>query len=150
MVRNGTGDSGGGIVPVTSKSPPLDDTQLQAQVLDQPAAHHGIGFEVGQGVQQRLMTAAQKFSRVFGLTKLTFLLAFTIAGYNVACIRSFKVRKAADAEARDAKKKHRAKRRKGTYAEILGDSAEGPGPAHRQTENRHHTTRNTEGVISMT
>jgi hypothetical protein len=31
----------------------------------------------------------QKFFRVFRLTKLTFLLAFTIAGYNVECIRSF-------------------------------------------------------------
>ncbi|MFN8232262.1 MAG: hypothetical protein U0V56_01845 [Actinomycetota bacterium] len=70
----------------------------------------------------------EKFFRVFGLTKLTFLLTFTIAGYNVACIRSFKARTAADAEARDAKKKHRATRRKGTYTDLLGGGAEGPVP----------------------
>jgi hypothetical protein len=72
----------------------------------------------------------QKFFRVFGLTKLTFLLAFTVAGYNVECIRSFKARKTAEAEAIDAKKKRRAKRRKGTWTQILDEKAHpsGPGP----------------------
>jgi len=41
----------------------------------------------------------QTFFRVFRLTKLTVLLAFTIAGYNVECIHSFNARKIAVAEA---------------------------------------------------
>jgi hypothetical protein len=55
----------------------------------------------------------QKFFRVFRLTKLTFLLAFTIAGYNVECIRSFNARKAVEAEAAEAKKRRRKGRRNG-------------------------------------
>lgn len=53
----------------------------------------------------------QKFFRVFRLTKLTFVLAFTIAGYNVECIRSFNARKVAEAEATEARKKRRNGRR---------------------------------------
>lgn len=40
----------------------------------------------------------QKFFRAFRLTKLTFLPALTIAGYNIECIRSFKARQADEAE----------------------------------------------------
>ena len=49
----------------------------------------------------------QKFFRMFGLTKLKLPLAFTIAGYNVECIRSFNARKAAEVESAEAKRKHR-------------------------------------------
>ena len=72
----------------------------------------------------------QKFFRVFRLTKLTFLLAFTIAGYNIECIRSFNARKVAEVETANAKRKHRRKRRKGTWSQVLdGVPAEhGPDP----------------------
>jgi hypothetical protein len=54
----------------------------------------------------------------------------TIAGYNVECIRSFKARETAEAEAIDAKNKRRAKRRKGTWTQILDEKthSSGPGP----------------------
>jgi hypothetical protein len=61
----------------------------------------------------------QKFFRVFRLTKLTFLLAFTIAGYNVECIRSFNARKAVEAERAAVQKKTRKKRREGTWSGLL-------------------------------
>ena len=70
----------------------------------------------------------QKFFRVFRLTKLTFLLAFTIAGYNVECIRSFYARKAVEAEVAEAKRKHRKKRRKGTWSHLLDGAGVNTGP----------------------
>jgi hypothetical protein len=70
----------------------------------------------------------QKFFRVFGLTKLTLLLAFTIAGYNVECIRSFNARKAAEVESAEARKKHRRGRRKGTWTQVLDGTPPETGP----------------------
>lgn len=70
----------------------------------------------------------RKFFRVFRLTKLTFLLAFTIAGYNVQCIRSFNARKVAQAEATEAKKRRRRKRRKGTWSHLLDGAGEDTDP----------------------
>jgi hypothetical protein len=61
----------------------------------------------------------RKFHRVFGLTKTMLLLAFTLVGYNIDRIRSFKASTKATAE-RDAKRS-RKKRRTGTWAGILGD-----------------------------
>ncbi len=51
--------------------------------------------------------------------KLTFLLAFTIAGYNVECIRSFNALTIAEAEASEAKKRRRKGRRQGTWSHLL-------------------------------
>ena len=62
-----------------------------------------------------------KFFRVFGLTKLTVLLAFTVAGYNVERIRSFKASVAAT-EVATGLKRTRAKRRRHTWTDILGAS----------------------------
>jgi hypothetical protein len=70
----------------------------------------------------------QKFFRVFRLTKLTFLLAFTIAGYNVECIRSFNARKVAEAEATEAKKRRRKGRRQGTWSHLLDGAGADAGP----------------------
>jgi hypothetical protein len=70
----------------------------------------------------------QKFFRVFRLTKLTFLLAFTIAGYNVECIRSFNARKIVEAEAAEAKRQRRKKRRQGTWAHLLDRASADAGP----------------------
>jgi hypothetical protein len=62
-----------------------------------------------------------KFFRVFGLTKLTLMLAFTVIGYNLDAIRSFLAKKAAE--------KTRAKRRKGTWTPLLGSDRSGSGRA---------------------
>ena len=70
----------------------------------------------------------QKFFRVFRLTKLTFLLTFTIAGYNVECIRSFNARKVAEAGAAEAKKTRRKGRRQGTWSHLLDGAGADTGP----------------------
>ena len=55
------------------------------------------------------------FFRVFGQTKMTVLLGFTIAGYNLDRIRSFRAKKRAEEEA----KPKPAKRRRGTWTDIV-------------------------------
>jgi hypothetical protein len=50
------------------------------------------------------------FFRVFGQPKMTLLLGFTIAGYNLDRIRSFRAKKRAEADA----KPDQPKRRRGT------------------------------------
>ena len=69
-----------------------------------------------------------KFFRVFGLTKLTFLLSFTMAGYNLECNRSFNARKTAEAARGSAEKQHRGKRREGTWSQLLDGPAYALGP----------------------
>jgi hypothetical protein len=76
----------------------------------------------------------QKFFRVFRLTKLTFLLAFTIAGYNIETIRSFNARKLAEAESAEAAKKRRRKRRKAPGASSSMARRWNPDPTLRQTD----------------
>jgi hypothetical protein len=58
-----------------------------------------------------------KFFRVFGLTKMTLLLAFTVVGYNLDRIRSFLARKAEE-KAEAEKPRERAKRKTGTWTDI--------------------------------
>jgi hypothetical protein len=69
------------------------------------------------------------FFRVFGQTKVSVLLGFTLAAYNLDRIRSFRAKKAEE----EAKPLRRAKRRKGTWgdcgsreADLLQPSATGP------------------------
>jgi hypothetical protein len=57
------------------------------------------------------------FFRVFGLTKMTALLGFTIAGYNVDRIRSFRAKKRAEEEVNQSRP--RPKRRRGTWTEVI-------------------------------
>ena len=61
-----------------------------------------------------------KFFRVFGLTKLKLLLAFTVVGYNLEAIRSFLAKKSAKAVTVAKSQVRRKKRRKGTWTQILG------------------------------
>ena len=61
-----------------------------------------------------------KFFRVFGLTKLKLLLAFTVVGYNLEAIRSFLAKKAAKAVTAAKNPGKRKKRREGTWTQILG------------------------------
>ncbi len=55
------------------------------------------------------------FFRVFGQTKMTILLGFTVAGYNLDRIRSYRAKKRAQEEAKPAQ----PKRRRGTWQEIV-------------------------------
>jgi len=52
------------------------------------------------------------FFRVFGRTKISVLLGFTVAAYNLDRIRSFRAKQAED----EGQPLRRAKRRKGTWA----------------------------------
>lgn len=60
-----------------------------------------------------------KFFRVFGLAKMTLLLAFTLAGYNLEAIRSFTAKKEAE-RVTAPPKRTRKRRRKGTWADVIG------------------------------
>jgi hypothetical protein len=66
------------------------------------------------------------FFRVFGRTKMTILLGFTITGYNLDRIRSSRAKKSAQAEAKPAQ----PKRRRGTWNEVI-DKAVGAEPIER-------------------
>jgi hypothetical protein len=57
------------------------------------------------------------FFRVFGRVKMMVLLGFTVAAYNIDRIRSFRAKQ----EAEKALPRRRAKRRLGTYADLLKD-----------------------------
>jgi hypothetical protein len=57
------------------------------------------------------------FFRVFGRVKMTVLLGFTVAAYNLDRIRSFRAKQ----EAEEVLPRRRAKRRLGTYADLLKD-----------------------------
>jgi hypothetical protein len=54
---------------------------------------------------------ARGFFRVFGRTKISVLLGFTVAAYNLDRVRSFRAKEAGD----EAKPRQRAKRRQGTW-----------------------------------
>ena len=58
---------------------------------------------------------------MFGQTKMTVLLGFTIAGYNLDRIRSFRAKHALDENGQPTErpKRTRAKRRVGTWAEAI-------------------------------
>jgi len=62
------------------------------------------------------------FLRVFGKTKMTVLLGFTIAGYNLDRIRSFRAKQRALA----AKPAPRPKRRSGTWRDLVSATIEAP------------------------
>ena len=61
------------------------------------------------------------FFRVFGQTKISVLLGFTIAAYNRDRIRSFRAKQAED----EAKPVRRAKRRQGTWSEVVTRASDG-------------------------
>jgi hypothetical protein len=56
------------------------------------------------------------FFRVFGQTKMTLLLGFTVAGYNLDRIRSFRAKQRAQEAGAP---KPAAKRRRGTWNEVV-------------------------------
>jgi hypothetical protein len=56
-----------------------------------------------------------------GLVKMTALLSFTLAAYNLDRIRSFKAKHGLDNDAQvvERSKQHRARRRSGTWRDIV-------------------------------
>ena len=79
--------------------------------------------QVVEGVNAMLkggfVNIQHKFFRVFGLAKMTLLLAFTLAGYNLEAIRSFTAKKEAERTA-PPPKRTRKKRRTGTWTDVIG------------------------------
>jgi len=64
----------------------------------------------------------RKFFRVFGLAKITVLVAFTVAAFNLQRVRSFLAKRAALTR----RTKARSKRRVGTWSDLLDNqSAQG-------------------------
>ncbi len=59
------------------------------------------------------------YARVFGTERIAFLLAFTLSGLNVLLARSFRRMLKAERE-RAAGPRPRAKRRTGTFEQVLG------------------------------
>lgn len=83
---------------------------------------------VNAALQGAFANLARGFFRVFGRVKISFLLGFTLAAYNLDRVRSFRAKKAEEAE----QPKRRTKRRLGTWhncmpdSEPLDDETEGP------------------------
>ena len=61
------------------------------------------------------------FMRVMGVTKMTVMLGFTLAAFNLDRIRSFRAKHALDEQGRPTEqpKQTRARRRVGTWAEVI-------------------------------
>jgi hypothetical protein len=72
---------------------------------------------VAQGAFADLSRA---FFRVFGQTKLSVLLGFTLAAYNLDRVRSFRAKKAEE----EAQPRRRAKRRQGTWGDCISREAD--------------------------
>ena len=69
------------------------------------------------------------FFRVVGLVKTTVLLGFTLAAYNLDRVRSFKAKHGLDADGQvvERPRPRRARRRSGTWSEIV-ESSKAPTP----------------------
>jgi hypothetical protein len=69
------------------------------------------------------------FLRVMGVTKMTVMLGFTIASFNLDRIRSFRAKHHLDEAGRPTErpKQTRAKRRTGTWAELIEPASSPPG-----------------------
>jgi hypothetical protein len=65
------------------------------------------------------------FFRVFGQTKMTILLGFTVAGYNLDRIRSYRAKK----RAQEDQKPKQPTRRRGTWRDVVE-----PGPSSSQAD----------------
>ncbi len=88
--------------------------------------------QVVEGVNAMLkgdfVNIQHKFFRVFGLTKMTLLLSFTVASYNLEAIRSFLAKKDAERAATPVKRT-RKKRGTGTWADMTGSGRPDSGHA---------------------
>ena len=90
---------------------------------------HQAVESVNAALQGAFTSVARGFFRVFGLVKITVLLGFTIAAYNIDRVRSFRAKLAEEA----TQPKTWAKRRLGTWdscipaePEPIDDETDGP------------------------
>jgi hypothetical protein len=69
------------------------------------------------------------FFRVIGTTKMTVMIGFTLAGFNLDRIRSFRAKHSIDEDGQPVErpKQQRARRRAGTWADVV-DAIETPPP----------------------
>ena len=68
------------------------------------------------------------FLRVMGVTKMTVMLGFTLAAYNLDRIRSFRAKHALDetGQPTEKPKQKRARRRTGTWADVIEPTTDPP------------------------
>jgi hypothetical protein len=71
------------------------------------------------------------FVRVMGVTKMTVMLGFTLAAYNLDRIRSYRAKHHLDETGQPVgrPKQARARRRHGTWAELIDGPPSGPPPS---------------------
>jgi hypothetical protein len=79
-----------------------------------------VAESVNAALKGTFVDLSRKFFRVFGLAKLTLLLGFTVAGYNLDRARSFLARRDLLASENGRPVRTRARRRTGTWADLLG------------------------------
>jgi hypothetical protein len=81
------------------------------------AALKGAFIDLGRG-----------FMRVMGVTKMTVMLGFTLAAYNLDRIRSFRAKHALDEEGQPTHKpkQTRARRRVGIWTDVIDTTAHPP------------------------
>jgi hypothetical protein len=83
---------------------------------------------VNGALKGAFVNIGQNFFKVFGLIKIKLLLAFTLAAYNLETIRSFRARKAVEAE-KAKKPRPRRKRLKDSWRDVVAiPPATGPDP----------------------
>ena len=80
---------------------------------------------VNAALKGAFVDLARGFFRVMGRVKMTLLLGFTVAAFNLDRIRSFLAKRAAEKDA----PMPRAKRRQGTWSQIVDDTPEPRGEA---------------------
>ena len=73
-----------------------------------------VAESVNAALKGAFCDLARGFFRVFGRTKITVLLGFTVAAFNLDRIRSFRAKRAAD----EQEPKHSSKRRLGTWRDL--------------------------------
>jgi len=82
------------------------------------------------GLKGEFADVSRGFHRVFGTTKITVLLAFTAAGYNVERVRSFRAKHRLQDPHQPVIYPRipatRAKRRRGTWADVVDARSQGP------------------------
>jgi hypothetical protein len=92
-------------------------------------AHSQVVESVNAALKGAFADLARGFIRVVGTTKMTVMMGFTLAGFNLDRIRSFRAKHALDdnRQAVERPKKQRARRRAGTWADVV-DAIETPPP----------------------
>jgi hypothetical protein len=80
---------------------------------------------VNAALKGAFVDLARGFFRVMGQVKITMLLGFTVAAFNLDRVKSFLAKQAADEE----RPKPRAKRRQGTWSQAVDGATKARGKA---------------------